>query len=448
MSEDDVKKEHTVLINEFVELVIERFKPVSIKGDKEELYFFYDGYYHRDAPSDLKHISDKFFREKGHTDLVNPGTYGLILHKVKSHHMIEMDLFVEPKDKINLRSGVLDIRTKEVEDHYIFDDEGKLIDISDTYKYHFLYRLDIDYNPNANCPNIIKFLMEFSDYDMNKYWCFIEFFGFILISDYLNIKKYMLLYGKGDNGKSVLEQLLITFLTSRNVAGLSFQQICDRDFMASKLHEKKLNIRGEMSQIKVTSMDKLKSFTGGDTVTLDRKYKDPIHFRNTSKIIFHFNELPNIDINKMDEQSWKRMLFIVLTKRFLGKDDDKNLIEKLTTTEELEGFLNLCLEGLERLIRNKKFTYDDDSTFENWLEAMPNELDDFIDGRLKITANPEDFIPTEELYRKFMSWNGHSSMTKTKFSQLITKYPSVGIKKRGKVGEQVKCYVGLCYINN
>jgi Predicted ATPase len=54
----------------------------------------------------------------------------------------------------------------------------------------------------------------------------------------------------------------------------------------------------------------------------------------------------------MDE----RLILISFPNSFTGAKMDRNLLEKMTTEEELSGLFNLAVKGLKRLQKQKKFS--------------------------------------------------------------------------------------------
>jgi len=77
---------------------------------------------------------------------------------------------------------------------------------------------------------------------------------------------------------------------------------------------------------------------------------------NYSKQIFSANALPK----SMDETYgfFSRIILMDFPNRFEKETADIHLLDKLTTPEELSGFLNLAISGLRRLLQNQAFTYD------------------------------------------------------------------------------------------
>ena len=424
-----IKEKFKREVNKFVRIIEADYKPITINEDKPELYLYIDGYYHPHGENMLLQMCNDVFQ-----DANKPMLYKEILHKVKSYRIIDRTDFLEPNNKINLLNGVLNVYTKEIEPH--------------NPEYYFLYKLNIKYNPSARCPKIIKFLKDICSNDNKKLLCLIEFIGFCLISSY-PIKKFLMILGKGDNGKSTLEHVIRCFFgNERNITGLTIQDICDTQFLASRLYGKRLNIRGEMKQLRLNSIEMLKSLTGGDIVTVDRKNKDMIDLHPSCKFIFHFNKLPLVDLNSMDNQSWRRIILIELTNKFIGRIENKNIRNELTTTEELEGLLNFALIGLYRLRKNRQFAYDDESTHDRWMDYVEmdreNPLIDFVDEYLSI-GEIGNYISQTMLYDIYLKskYSKITMLSKNMFTRLLTTFPGIGVAKKGSKGKRYKTYEGI-----
>ena len=95
--------------------------------------------------------------------------------------------------------------------------------------------------------------------------------------------------------------------------------------------------------------------------------------------------------------------------KFVGKAEDKNLLDKLTTEQELSGFLNVALEGLDRLSTNGDFTYTRtiEETRSKYL-LMSNPTTTFIEDYC--VFDPWATITKEELYQGFMKFCAEHSL--------------------------------------
>lgn len=418
------KEKHKRKVNKFIEYIKSNYYPKTIMGTKEDLYLYKDGYYSLFGESLLKTLCDKEFGNSNSGSL-----YGDILHRIKSSKMIERELFTEFPNRINLQNGVLNVFSNTIEPH--------------SPDFNFLYRIEREYYPDKykDCPTIKKFLMDICENDENKYWLLVEFFGFILISEY-KIKKFLCIFGDGNNGKTTLANLMTEFINKKNTSQLSMVQITEHEFLTSDLYGMKLNIKGEKIPNKINSLEILKSLTGNDPQQVNRKFKDTLKFINTAKFVFHFNKLPQFNLKNLDDAGLERIMLLQLNHNFVkGGEEDKNLLDKLTTKDEMEGLLYLAIEGLKRLRDNRKFTYNDSTTFDMLLDNQFNSNEEFIEKHF-ICGN-EYLIPCHDALKVFNS-NGNKPISITELTKIILSYDNhITIKQRGKVGEQVRCYIGI-----
>jgi putative DNA primase/helicase len=104
-----------------------------------------------------------------------------------------------------------------------------------------------------------------------------------------------------------------------------------------------------------------KSLTGRDTISSKRKFLRDLHFQNNAKFVFACNELPMVyDASKGFWDRWILLDFpyTFVTKEELGENKnfklkDDEIINNILTPEEISGFLNQEILGLNRLINNK-----------------------------------------------------------------------------------------------
>ena len=133
---------------------------------------------------------------------------------------------------------------------------------------------------------------------------------------------------------------------------MSIQDLGSKNpFQIAPLYGKLANIRDDLSKDVIYSAGKLKELTGGFQVQGERKFADQFNFENYAYLIFTCNSLP--PIGEDDEGFFVRVIVRNFTKKFGGHDKpDRDLINKLTTPEELSGILNWALVGYQRLKEN------------------------------------------------------------------------------------------------
>jgi phage/plasmid-associated DNA primase len=142
------------------------------------------------------------------------------------------------------------------------------------------------------------------------------------------------------------------------------------NFNTYMLHGKLANMYMDIAKTSLKNTSLIKSLSGGDPITVPRKYKSPLTFKNTAKFIFGANELPySYDITS---GFWERWLLIDFPYTFLYEDrlekleeSDKwkhklridNITDIICSDEEMSGLLNWVLEGLHKLRADGRFSY-------------------------------------------------------------------------------------------
>jgi len=126
-------------------------------------------------------------------------------------------------------------------------------------------------------------------------------------------------------------------------------------FAKASLFGKLANIYADLSDDTLQRTGTFKMLTGGDVIEAEKKFKDSFTFVNYAKLLFSCNKLPEVYDNT--DAFFRRWIIIVFPKVFKGDNCDPNILEKLTTPEELSGLLNIALDGLKRILENDGFSY-------------------------------------------------------------------------------------------
>ena len=76
-----------------------------------------------------------------------------------------------------------------------------------------------------------------------------------------------------------------------NVSSSSIHDLANNRFSLITLKDKLMNLSSEIGS-KDLETEMLKKLSGGDVITADRKYKEPLSFINTARLVINANELP------------------------------------------------------------------------------------------------------------------------------------------------------------
>jgi putative DNA primase/helicase len=292
-----------------------------------------------------------------------------------------------PTHLIAVQNGILNLKTMKLE--------------SFSSDYFILNPLPVKYDPKANCPKIKKFVSEIVPPE--NVLVLQEASGYCLHRD-IPIHRTFLFLGEGANGKSTFMELLRTFLGKGNVCSIPLQDFEKDKFATAQLYGKLANIYPDLSVEDLKNTGVFKTTSGGDTISAQFKFKDMFDFKPYAKQLYSANKPP-----KTFDQSyafWRRWITVNFPNQFRDDDPktDKNLLQKLTTPEELSGFLNWALEGLRRLLENAKFstTMSEEETQEQWTAAV-DVIKAFIEeGYLEWCSG--EFTTKDECYEEFLAF--------------------------------------------
>ena len=190
--------------------------------------------------------------------------------------------------------------------------------------------------------------------DKNSQLVMAEYISSVFIPQtFLKFEKTMVLVGSGANGKSVVFSIISALLGSENVSNYSLQSLTNESgYQRAKLSDKLLNYASEISP----NMDStiFKQLVSGEPVECRLPYKDPFILTDYAKFIFNCNTLPK-DVEQ-NEAFYRRFIILEFKVTIPEEERDPELAQKIISTE-LSGVLNWVLDGLYRLLENKKFTY-------------------------------------------------------------------------------------------
>ncbi|MPZ47892.1 MAG: NTP-binding protein [Dehalococcoidia bacterium] len=214
-------------------------------------------------------------------------------------------------------------------------------------------------------------------------------------------QKIILLVGPKRSGKGTIARVLTGLLGKHNVAaptlaslGTNFglQAMVTRPLAI--ISDARLSSRADPSIV----VERLLSVSGEDSMTVDRKYRDPWTGRLPTRFLILTNELP-----KLADSSGAlagRLVLLTLTRSFFGQENPRLTDELL---EEAPAILNWALEGLDRLNRRGYFVMPASSEdIVRQMEDLASPVGAFIRSRCEV--GPDFLIPVDELWKSWRDW--------------------------------------------
>lgn len=302
----------------------------------EDIYVYEGGVY---TPLGEQRIREKAQELLG--DLATIHCVNEVVECVRRETYTPAEFFGSPPlNLVCVENGILNIETGELMPH--------------TPDLVFLSKLPVRYEPEAGCPNIMRFLEEVVP-DARDREVLLEYVAYCLYRQY-PIHKALMLVGSGSNGKSTFINLVKAFLGKANVASRSLQELCTDRFAMADLYGKLANLFYDLPGAAVVDTGPFKALVGGDMVKGENKFKSAFFFENHAKIVFSANQIPRVSADHSDA-FFRRWIIICFPNVFEGRNADRNILKKITSPEELSGLLNLAVGYLKKLLEQGDFSY-------------------------------------------------------------------------------------------
>jgi putative DNA primase/helicase len=215
------------------------------------------------------------------------------------------------------------------------------------------YQLPFDFDKEATAPRFQAYL-DMVQPDKDRQMILAESVAHVFINTAtLKLEKVPLLYGTGANGKSVFFDVVNALLGGdANVSSYTLQQLTDDSgYFRAKLANKLVNYASEING----KMDAayFKSLASGEPVSARLPYGEPFTVTRYAKLMFNCNELPR-EVEQTDA-FFRRFLLIPFEVTIPDAEQDRELSGKIIGNE-LSGVFNWVLDGLQRLLKQKRFT--------------------------------------------------------------------------------------------
>lgn len=379
-------------------IVMERFSPVPYAKELMENYKFMYDKYKRFWRYDFK---DNLWKEDAEDFIRN---------------LCRVSLLGEQQQKNNYTNEIVSyIRDLSYNPNFNGELDKNLIPFKNV-----LYNIDddsfIDYSPEYFTTNKLPIEMDslYTQCDIID-----SFFEDIATKEYKEIlydltayclyrsqpyQKLFFLFGGGANGKSTYLEMLRLFLGNNNVSSISPHDICGGNrFALGGIWNRYANISSDISYEILKEVNKIKEITGGDTISIERKYMESFPTKLYAKQIFSTNQLPIV--NDKTNAWFRRIYLIEFPMRF--NKPDREILDKLTTKTQLNGLAWQCIKRLKRMKENGWiFNFDINiDKVEEMYENLSNPLSKFIKENCEVDdGNENAFIWKFELRERFEQW--------------------------------------------
>ena len=345
-----------------------------------------------------------------------------VISKIKRKTYKDLKDFDSDPNLLTLENGILDLRTMKVKPHTPLILTKVLIPCN----YYEPKSSDIEVNLQKTL--YWKFLESSftvnGKLDEESLKTVLEIHASIFIKKPIDERAFIM-WGEGENGKSVLLDYISFMLGKDNISNIPLQELTADKFAVANLDGKHANIFSDLEKNEFRHTSKFRALASGEPVYAQYKNKQGFDLHPFSSLIFSTNRFPKVyDDNK---QGFFRRWIIVKWQRNFENDPqrDSKLKQKLleNPTDRDTVFSNL-IQISKRLYDNNKFTYS-----KNWKENQKtwNENADpvknFIETyTLEVENHNESKRETHDFYKEICDKLGETPLGMKQFSLAMSEY--------------------------
>lgn len=395
-------------------------------GDTGRVFRYQDGVYKLLTINQLDHyITTEYLNN----DLIyNRQKKNICLDILRSSTYINSRIIEDSiKGTINLRNGVyyfdkikgiiaVDFKPVEAMVHFRAHDKNRM--------YYSFNQLPVEYNSEAKCPSIDKFIAEvFGEDRVDDIY---EFIGYLLVP-HVKYQRAMIMIGSGKNGKTTFLDMITEFLGEDNIAQIPLQYL-DGKFALYNLKNKSACIVSDLPAKDLNDTGNAKRVVTDKRLSSNIKnIQGNFEFDNRCKMLYSVNTLPR---SKDKSSAFYRRWCLYICDAVFEENKDVNIFDKLTTPEELSGLFNKALEGYERLVKKNGFKDTEDEVREIW-ELESNPIAEFIMNRCaKGTEFEYKSRDLFEAFNEFRATKGKSTLHPKSIGHWLRQYGIVGKQRQ------------------
>ena len=226
-------------------------------------------------------------------------------------------------------------------------------------EYVITNKIPHNYRPEAKSELLEGVMRKLACGDENVYKLLYQSIGYCFYRRN-ELRKSFFLLGEKRNGKSTFLDMVGTLLGEDNTANLDLCEIGDR-FRTAELTGKLANIGDDINDEWVSNTAIFKKVVSGDTVTAERKGKDPFKLRSFAKFFFSANSLPRLGRGKDSSAVLDRLVVIPFDAKFTKDDADYDpfIKYKLRGEEVMEALIASAVPALREVLIDQEFAHCD-----------------------------------------------------------------------------------------
>ena len=257
------------------------------------------------------------------------------------------------------------------------------------------------------------------------------------------LRKSFFSVGGKSTGKSTFIEMLHYMLGKNNVSTLSLDDL-GHPFRTAEVFGKLANLGDDIEEAFTGKISVFKNLVSGSQITVEKKGKDPFNIEQMyTKFFFSANKMPYFK----DKAAVDRLIILPFKAHISpsDKDFDPYIKYKLLVPEMAQYLICIGLEGLKRVLRNKRFTHSDlvDQEMEAYEETNNPIIRYLKDRELGDFKNKT----TNDAYLSYCLWAEEeglrSKLGKSEFTKQVNKMFSLTSSVTRLDGKCIRVFVEL-----
>lgn len=303
------------------------------------------------------------------------------------------------EDYINFRNGILNIHTLQLTGH--------------TSQLMSSIQIPCSWNGNKTpTPNFDKFMNTLTNGDISTQNLILEYIGAVISNiQGWRFKKAMFLLGKGNTGKSTLINLIANLLGSNNVAERDLKSLNER-FGKTAAYNKRLIYSNDLSFMKIEENAVFKNLTGGDSISIEFKNKEPFDFKFKGFLLYGMNDLPHFGGDKGDHV-YDRIIIVKCDNVVPKNQLDPNLERKLF--DERDGIIYKAVMALREAVgRNYHFSITQNclDNLNEYKRENSYPVEFWTTYIRQLNPDEKPSLESQRLYEFFKHWCTQQGLTR------------------------------------
>lgn len=262
-------------------------------------------------------------------------------------------------------------------------------------------RLPVAYNPQAPRPALWEAFLE-ELLEPGDILTLQEFLGYCLLP--INYgQKMMVIIGSGGEGKSRIG-IVLRALLGEGMCNGSLAKVEASPFARADLQHRLVMVDDDLRMAGLNTTNYIKSIvTAEQPMDLEKKGKQSYQ----GELFCRFLAFGNGNLRSLHDRShgfFRRQIILTTKPRRKDRVDDPYLSSRLR--DELEGILQWCIVGLERLLNNDMQFTITDRTRQNMENAVAegNNVPSFLQSQGYVRFDAQGEISSRHLYSLYRDW--------------------------------------------